>query len=111
MYLPYPALGLILSLFFTYLLIFILPRIGYVDIPRGRHQHEKPIPRGGGGIAIGFSFFITTFLLTVFLKNIRHDIYLDAMSFLSKFLLPAGIILITGIIDDRWELPSWLKLT
>ena len=108
-YLPYPALGLLLSLFFTYLLIFILPRIGYVDIPRGRHQHEKPIPRGGG-IAIGLSFFITTFLLTVFLKNIRHDIYLDALSFLSKFLLPAGIILLTGIIDDRWELPSWLKL-
>ena len=65
MYLPYPALGLLLSLFFTYLLIFILPRVGYVDIPRGRHQHEQPIPRGGG-IAIGLSFFITTFLLTVF---------------------------------------------
>ena len=108
-YLPYPALALLLSMYFTYLLIFILPRIGFVDIPRGRHQHEKPIPRGGG-IGIGLSFIITTFLLAVFLKSNNQAGFEVAYDFLRKFILPAGIILITGVIDDRWELPSWLKL-
>lgn len=108
-YLPYPALGLLLSLFFTYLLVFFLPRIGFVDIPRGRHQHEKPIPRGGG-IGIGVSFFVTTFLLAIFLKSNHPGAYKDAYEFLCKFSIPAGIILITGVLDDRFELPSYLKL-
>jgi UDP-N-acetylmuramyl pentapeptide phosphotransferase/UDP-N-acetylglucosamine-1-phosphate transferase len=108
-YLPYPALAWLLSMYFTYLLIFILPRIGFVDIPRGRHQHEKPIPRGGG-IGIGLSFFITTFLLAVFLKNNNPAGFETAHDFICKFILPAGIILVTGVVDDRWELPSWLKL-
>ena len=108
-YLPYPALALLLSMFFTKLLIFILPRIGFVDIPRGRHQHEKPIPRGGG-IGIGLSFIITTFLLTVYLKGGNPENFAVAHDFLCKFMIPGGIILLTGVIDDRWELPSWLKL-
>lgn len=104
MSLPYVALGLLLSLILTYILIFILPRIGFVDIPRGRHQHEKPVPRGGG-IAIAGAF-----LLTVFLACCNSVFSSGASDFLQKFWLPAGIILITGVLDDRYELRSWIKL-
>ena len=104
MSLPYVALGLLLSLILTYIFIFILPRIGFVDIPRGRHQHEKPVPRGGG-IAIAGAF-----LLTVFLACCNSVFSSGASDFLQKFWLPAGIILITGVLDDRYELRSWIKL-
>lgn len=108
-YLPYPALSLVLSLGFTYLCIFFLPRLGFVDIPRGRHQHEKAVPRGGG-IAIGLSFFIVLVLLCFFLKGYQMSLYQDAWSFLLKFFPPAAIILILGMLDDRLELSSLLKL-
>ena len=44
----YPMLAIFLSLIFTYLCIRILPRLGYVDKPGGRHIHKNPVPRGGG---------------------------------------------------------------
>lgn len=53
----YPMLAIFLSLIFTYLCIRILPRLGYVDKPGGRHIHKNPVPRGGG-IAVIFAFFI-----------------------------------------------------
>lgn len=109
LYLPYPVLGLVLSLFFTKLLIFFLPRFGFVDIPRGRHQHEGIVPRGGG-IAIWLSFFITMLMFSFFLKGFRVDFYQDFWNFFCKFLPPAGIILAVGLLDDRFELSSWLKL-
>lgn len=108
-YLPYFALSILLSLFLTYLSIFILPRLGFIDIPRGRHQHAKPIPRGGG-VAIWMSFFITAFLMTVTWSISNAALYSDASRFMWKFLPPAGMILITGILDDRFELRSWVKL-
>ena len=107
--LPYVSLALLLSLFLTYLLIFFLPRLGFVDIPRGRHQHEKPIPRGGG-IAIGSAFLLTVFLLQIFVSAQNTLILPEVETFLQRFIIPAAIILITGIIDDRYELKSWIKL-
>ena len=108
-YLPFPAVGLILSTFLTYLAVFFLPRLGYIDIPRGRHQHEKPVPRGGG-IAIGTAFFVTVLLLSVMLQEQSKPMYATVMEFLSRFWLPGGIILIVGMIDDRCELRSIVKL-
>lgn len=109
LYLPYPALGLLISAGLTYLAIFFLPRFGFVDIPRGRHQHEKPIPRGGG-IAIVTAFFLTVFLFWVSLIDKDMGLYADIQLFFSKFWLPALIIFVIGVLDDRYELRSWLKL-
>ena len=109
LFLPYPALGLLISAGLTYLAIFFLPRFGFVDIPRGRHQHEKPIPRGGG-IAIVTAFFLTVFLFRVSLIDKNIDLYNDIQFFFSKFWLPALIIFIIGVLDDRYELRSWFKL-
>ncbi|MBR1953403.1 MAG: undecaprenyl/decaprenyl-phosphate alpha-N-acetylglucosaminyl 1-phosphate transferase, partial [Lentisphaeria bacterium] len=109
LYLPYPALGLLISAGLTYLAIFFLPRFGFVDIPGGRHQHEKPVPRGGG-IAIVTAFFLTVFLFWVGLLDKNIALYTDIQLFLSKFWLPALIIFVIGVLDDRYELRSCFKL-
>ena len=108
-YIPYFALSILLSLFLTYLSIFFLPRLGFVDIPRGRHQHDKPIPRGGG-IAVWIAFFVTAILMTVTWSVSNAALYAEAGNFLWKFLPPASLILVAGVVDDRFEIRSWVKL-
>ena len=83
-YLPFPAVSVVLSTFLTYLAVFFLPRLGYIDIPRGRHQHEKPIPRGGG-MAIGAAFFVTVLLFSATLQDANAVLYQDTRDFLSRF--------------------------
>ena len=43
----YPLVGLLLSAILTKVCIRVLPRLGYVDEPGGRRQHERSVPRGG----------------------------------------------------------------
>lgn len=45
--LPYLFAASALSLLLTRLCITILPWFKLVDIPRGRHQHDRVVPRGG----------------------------------------------------------------
>ena len=65
----YPLVAVLLSMIGTRLCIAILPHMGLIDLPRGRHQHKKAVPRGGG-IAIIVSFFISLGLLYL---NISKD--------------------------------------
>ncbi|MBO5792624.1 MAG: undecaprenyl/decaprenyl-phosphate alpha-N-acetylglucosaminyl 1-phosphate transferase, partial [Lentisphaeria bacterium] len=109
LYLPYVTMGLVLALLLTRTAIFVLPRIGFIDVPHGRHQHAKPVPRGGG-IAIWFSFFLTVALLTMMFKHNGNSHYGETLRFLLNFLGPALIILLTGVLDDRYELRSVVKL-
>ena len=102
-------MGLVLALLLTRTAIFVLPRIGFIDVPHGRHQHAKPVPRGGG-IAIWFSFFLTVALLTMMFKHNGNSHYGETLRFLLNFLGPALIILLTGVLDDRYELRSVVKL-
>ena len=81
-----------------------------MDIPHGRHAHKKPTPRGGG-IAVVMSFF-AVFLL--FLLNIGSQISgttsgNSSLNF-TGFCISALLIVSLGIVDDRIELPSWIKL-
>lgn len=109
-YIVYPLSGILLSAGFTALAIKLLPRFKMIDIPRGRHQHEKAVPLGGG-IAVGAAFFITTSLLLLFF-NLIGDVAgcRELLELLQKFSIPAAIILITGVLDDRFELSSIVKL-
>ena len=60
----FPVMALFLSLVFTGICIRLLPKLGYIDKPGGRHIHAKPIPRGGG-IAVILAFFITLFFFAL----------------------------------------------
>ncbi len=109
---PYPVVAFVLSVFLSWACIRILPTFGFVDIPHGRHRHEKPVPRGGG-IAIIISFFISfAMMATMCLTNEKYgspDNKASLMNMLN-FLIPACAIAVTGILDDRYELRSYVKL-
>lgn len=103
----YPGAALLISLVMTFACIRLLPRLGFIDVPQGRHAHEKPTPCGGG-LAIAFTFFLVAGVFA--LRSYYLDRNAEALNQIMRFIPPACLILITGIIDDRCELPSAIKL-
>ena len=103
--LVYPPAAMMISAVLTWWCIRLLPRLGMVDIPRGRHEHAKPTPLGGG-IAIVISFFVVGFIFA--LENRVGNP--KALRGLCRFAVPSAVIVVTGLLDDRYELSSWLKL-
>ncbi len=109
---PYPIVSFVFSVCLTWVCIRILPKFGLIDIPRGRHQHAKPVPRGGG-IAIIISFFIGFGMMAVMcLGSDKYDTPAIRASLhnMVNFLIPAAVIAVTGLLDDRYELRSYVKL-
>ena len=96
-----------LSMFFTRLCIEILPLFQMMDIPRGRHQHAKPVPRGGG-LAIIISFVIVMLWYLIFNPPTSGN-WADR-TLLIQFGPPLLAITILGLLDDRFELRSIVKL-
>ena len=101
----YPPAAALISAVITWWCISLLPRLGMVDIPHGRHEHARPTPRGGG-IAIVIGFFVVA---TVFALESRNT-YPEVLPLLVSFAFPAAVIVLTGVLDDRYELSSWVKL-
>ena len=60
----YTPAATMISAVLTLWCIRLLPRLGMVDVPRGRHSHAKPTPLGGG-IAIVISFFVVAFVFAL----------------------------------------------
>ncbi|MDD3118431.1 MAG: MraY family glycosyltransferase, partial [Victivallales bacterium] len=115
----YPLVALSVSAILTFLGIRILPRLGYVDKPGGRHIHKKAIPRGGG-IAVIVAFFLA---LGLYLLNSKVSSGVSpgeywfsgkesvgGLSLFWRLFLPALPLCLLGLVDDRHELKSWIKL-
>ena len=100
----YPPVAMLISGVLTWLCIRLLPRFGMVDIPHGRHDHAKPTPRGGG-IAIIIAFFVTSVIFAL-----KHPAQPEMLRAVGHFAIPATLLTVTGLIDDRYELSSWVKL-
>ena len=88
----------------TYLCIHLLPLLGMIDVPRGRHQHARPVPRGGG-IAIILSFVLTGVAASLLLQGGEET---DRL--MIQLGPPIAAIAVLGFLDDRYELGSWVKL-
>ncbi len=101
----YPFVSLFISAILTFVCIRIMPKLGYIDKPGGRHIHQRMIPRGGG-IAIVVSFFIALGL-AILNSKVNSD---SGMTLFWQLLCPAVPICILGMVDDRYELKSWIKL-
>ncbi|BFH10820.1 undecaprenyl/decaprenyl-phosphate alpha-N-acetylglucosaminyl 1-phosphate transferase [Paenibacillus melissococcoides] len=82
-------------------------KVGAVDVPNARKVHTRIMPRMGG-LGIFAAFVITLCLLALFVPDIlfgRRD------SNLIWALLSGGaIIVLTGSLDDRFELSAKVKL-
>lgn len=106
----FPLTGLLLSAVLTRCAIPILKKINMIDVPHGRHEHENPVPRGGG-VAIVLSFFLPLiFACFIQWEALPLSVLENIGDFLRKFALPALIIFIVGLLDDKYDLWSWLKL-
>lgn len=72
-------------------------KIGAVDVPKdNRRMHKKPIPRMGG-LAIFLGFFLAALLFVHITPQVR------------SMLLGAVIIVLLGVLDDKYALPAWPK--
>ncbi len=99
----YPVAAFLVSVALTRLCIHLLPRWGFVDSPDGRRIHTTPTPRGGG-LAIIAAFFATSIVCSFASLSGEDDKFL-------KFFIPSAlVILVCGVLDDRFSLPSKVKL-
>jgi len=76
---------------------------GWVDHPGERKIHKEPIPRVGG-IAIWLAFTIGFSIMVAFFQNAPLG------GGIAGILLGGGILFITGVLDDRFNLSPYLKL-
>ena len=84
----------IISCVFTPLVKVLSVKYGAVDVPKdGRRMHDHPIPRMGG-LAIFFGF----------LASVLVFVPLDAAK--KGMLLGAVIIVVLGVLDDKYALPA-----
>ena len=84
----------VISCLFTPLVKMLSVKYGAVDVPKdGRRMHDHPIPRMGG-LAIFFGF-MTSMLLFVPLDDAKKGM-----------LAGAVIIVILGVLDDKYSLPA-----
>ena len=107
----YPLAAFAVSLILTRLCIAVLPHLGYMDMPKGRHIHKKPVPRAGGiGFILAFWFSIMLYAA----KLCGGDFSKLADQNVGQFLIAMSgasfILFITGLYDDRFNMPSAIKL-
>lgn len=95
-----------MSLILTPIVRFLSFRVGAVDNPNARRINKVPMP-SAGGLSIFFSFLVATLILMpLVLKNWEQSYF--------NYILPVVsggvIIVITGFIDDIYELRPKLKM-
>jgi UDP-GlcNAc:undecaprenyl-phosphate/decaprenyl-phosphate GlcNAc-1-phosphate transferase len=71
-------------------------KIGLVDRPKDRKQHEQEVPLVGG----------VTIALAVFLSLLLTDV---PFSDFRVFFFSLVILLIVGLLDDHRDIPAWSK--
>ena len=107
----YPLAAFAVSMILTRVCIAALPHLGFMDMPKGRHIHKKPVPRAGG-IAFIIAFWFSVLLYAA--KLCGGDLTRLAHKNIGQFLFAlAGasvILLFTGLYDDRFDMPSVIKL-
>lgn len=92
------TLVFLVSFSLTALFVKLHPAVGLVDIPDKRRVHKKITPRAGG-IAIYFAILLGVFL---FFPTFNQNII--------GFVLGATLLVITGLIDDLFDLNAFIKL-
>lgn len=102
-------ISFLLSLALTPIVRDIFLRRGIVDLPdQFRKLHIHPVPRVGG-IAIAISYG-ASFLLVLLLPFSYSHVVEDALPGIWKMCVAAGLIFLTGLLDDLIGLKPWQKL-
>ncbi|MET3634552.1 glycosyltransferase family 4 protein [Streptococcus porcorum] len=95
-----------MSLILTPIVRFLSFRVGAVDNPNARRINKVPMP-SAGGLSIFFSFLVATLILMpLVLKNWEQSYF----HYILPVVLGGVIIVITGFIDDIYELKPRVKM-
>lgn len=95
-----------MSLILTPIVRFLSFRVGAVDNPNARRINRVPMP-SAGGLSIFFSFLVATLILMpLVLKNWEQSYF----HYILPVVLGGVIIVITGFIDDIYELKPRVKM-
>ncbi|GIO67561.1 undecaprenyl-phosphate alpha-N-acetylglucosaminyl 1-phosphate transferase [Paenibacillus cookii] len=95
-----------LALLLTPLVKKLAIKIGAVDVPNARKVHTKIMPRLGG-LAIFLAFMLSMFAVLPFVAD---QFSARDANFIKAFLLGGSLIVLTGALDDRFELSAKVKL-
>ena len=107
----YPIVAFFVSVVLTRICISILPHFGYMDIPKGRHIHKKPVPRAGGiGFILAFWFSVSFYAANLCNGDFSKLAGLQSGQFLIALAGASFILFFTGLYDDRFDMPSIIKL-
>ncbi len=91
--------ALIVTVITTPICIVLLKKYGIVDDPKRKHPaiiHKKPIPRGGG-----IPLFIGTLAAGI--------LFMPINPITGAIFLAAFIALITGVIDDKYDISPYIR--
>ncbi len=80
-----------------------------IDKPCSRKVHSEPTPRWGG-IAIALSVLLAVFMSLVFFEDVRLHMHSRTQLNLMGLTLGGGLMLVLGMLDDRYDVPAKLKL-
>jgi len=103
----------VLGFLFTLILIPIVKRIavacGALDKPNARKVHQVPIPLWGGlGVSIGY--FLSLGAVIWLSSSFRAALTDNMISQLIGMTIGGVLIVIVGMIDDRFGMPAKVKL-
>jgi len=102
-YFIYGFIGaIILSFLLTYPVRWFAFLVKAVDKPNARKVHVKPMPRMGG-LAIYLAFCLTYGLAVIFTDVVATNVGYT-------MIFGGGVIVLTGMLDDRFELSARNKL-
>jgi UDP-N-acetylmuramyl pentapeptide phosphotransferase/UDP-N-acetylglucosamine-1-phosphate transferase len=97
----------LIVLLLTPLFIRLAPRLGLMDVPDERCIHKKITPLGGG-VVLFIAFHLTCYLLYhYFWPYVAGQLNAD---WWSAFFVSSAILLVVGLVDDRYGLSPLLKL-
>lgn len=99
-YLLMAATALVLAISSTPVMRRVAIRYGVVDAPAARKIHASPVPLLGGG-AIYVAFVLALFFL-------GNRFYINE---LVGIFIGATLMSLMGVVDDRWGLSSYVKLS
>ena len=102
------VLAFVASILLTPIVKRIAFRIGAVDSPNHRKVHSRIMPRLGG-LAIFGSFLIGYFILKP-VDPISNSIDASMISIEAAIIVGAFIIIITGVLDDMYEITAKAKI-
>lgn len=97
--------ALALSLALNRLMLVLAPRLGLMDHPGERRIHSGVIPRAGG-LAIWVSFLVVSCGAVGFFG--RGEML--SWSWLGGFAAGSGVLMVAGVLDDRFGLRPLVKL-